>query len=492
VIVLDGISLSAGWAAGSMIAARSAGLSQLQELALANVAGVVVLGLLCASSCGLYSGPTSKGRLSKELAKLAKAFVATGVIVLASSQFFTLSFLSTGAIYSVAYSLVLATIFRVMRRQEVTRLHENGMHLRPVAIVGTNEDAFQLWRLLESHPEEGLRVIGVFGDFVEYQKQPPWVPLLGDISDVESNAGALHAVEVFIAKGSLGSHDLNRLCRRLSANGVHVQITGATRGIDQRRLSQHQIGDEPFLSVRPGSFTTRQRSLKRIFDLVLTAFALVVAVPILAIAGIAIFLLDGRPILFKQKRVGRDGEIFTMYKLRTMVRDAESHLIDLLQYNERQGPLFKLTSDPRVTRLGRFLRESGIDELPQLFNVLKGSMSLVGPRPALPSETNCFDPELLGRHRTWPGITGLWQVNVRDMDSFDSYHRLDLYYVENWSLGLDIKILARTVPLIATRVYKRLTSGCRARFRRGKAEGLELEDLLLKTVSRAAREEGLL
>jgi lipopolysaccharide/colanic/teichoic acid biosynthesis glycosyltransferase len=153
-------------------------------------------------------------------------------------------------------------------------------------------------------------------------------------------------------------------------------------------------------------------------------------------------------VLFRQERVGRRGRRFNVYKFRTMVADAEDRLIDLAHTNEADGPLFKLRFDPRVTRVGRLLRKLSLDELPQFLNVLKGEMSLVGPRPALPREVTQWGPELFERLRVQPGITGMWQVNGRSNSSFSEYQRWDLYYVDNWSIWRDLAILAKTVPVV--------------------------------------------
>jgi len=167
--------------------------------------------------------------------------------------------------------------------------------------------------------------------------------------------------------------------------------------------------------------------------------------------AILIKLEDRGPIIFRQQRVGRDGQLFEMLKFRTMVVDAEALLATLQQTNERNGPLFKMERDPRITRIGRFLRATSLDELPQLLNVLNGTMSLVGPRPALQSEVAAFPAELNARHDVRPGITGLWQVEARDNPSFDAYLRLDLFYVQNWSLSLDMVLLLGTVEQIVFR-----------------------------------------
>ncbi len=177
----------------------------------------------------------------------------------------------------------------------------------------------------------------------------------------------------------------------------------------------------------------------------ISALVAVLVAPVVAISAIAIKLDDRGPVLFRQRRVGRDGELFTIVKLRTMAVGAEEHLDELLPYNERNGPLFKMEHDPRVTRVGRVLRSLSIDELPQLWNVLRGDMSLVGPRPALPSEARCFGERLQTRTQVLPGVTGLWQVEARTSGSMHTYERLDLFYIENWSVGLDIMVIIATL-----------------------------------------------
>ena len=189
----------------------------------------------------------------------------------------------------------------------------------------------------------------------------------------------------------------------------------------------------------------------RTFDVTIAAIALVLTAPVVFISAIALKFDTRGPVLFRQTRVGRDSADFPVLKLRTMVTDAEDRLADLLASNEADGPLFKMKDDPRVTRVGRFLRATSIDELPQLWNVLRGDMSLVGPRPALPHETESWDALLAHRLRVKPGITGMWQVSGRSDSSFEDYTRLDLYYVDNWSLATDVAILARTVPAVLLR-----------------------------------------
>lgn len=197
---------------------------------------------------------------------------------------------------------------------------------------------------------------------------------------------------------------------------------------------------------------------KRLFDVLVATAILLAVLPVMVVVALLVLVTEGRPVLFRQQRVGRRGRLFTILKFRTMVKDAERRLDDLLVHNERRGPLFKMTHDPRVTRIGRFLRDSSLDELPQLLNVIRGDMSLVGPRPALPQETLEFRFEHLdARQRVRPGITGLWQISARDEAGFEAYERFDRMYVEGISPRLDLAILLRTVPAVLGGAVRRLT-----------------------------------
>jgi len=187
---------------------------------------------------------------------------------------------------------------------------------------------------------------------------------------------------------------------------------------------------------------------KRLIDVGGSIVGLVVLAPLFVVVALAIAIADGRPVLFRQRRIGRDGQSIRIWKFRTMAHDAEDRLAELTPRNEVLGPGFKLSDDPRLTRCGRFLRRSSLDELPQLWNVLAGDMSLVGPRPALPSEVAAYAPWQCRRLAVKPGLTGLWQVTARNDPDVDRWVRLDLAYIDGWSLRLDLAILARTVPAV--------------------------------------------
>jgi exopolysaccharide biosynthesis polyprenyl glycosylphosphotransferase len=323
-------------------------------------------------------------------------------------------------------------------------------------VIGTGDEGSELSRLIDLHPELGLRVAGVVGSrhrLAGWTDDVVWLGEVDDAAEVVEEAGANG---VIVAVSDLEVAELNRVTRVLLAEGIHVQLSSGLRGVDQRRLRSMPLAHEPLFYLEPSSLSRWQLRTKRVLDLAIGGLTLVLMAPVLLVCALAVKLGDGGPVLFRQTRVGRDGRTFELLKLRTMVPDAEERLVDLTFANEREdGPLFKLTRDPRRTKVGRVLERTSLDELPQVINVLRGDMSLVGPRPALPHEVAQFDEELRGRQRVSPGITGLWQVEGRDNPAFDVYRRLDLFYVENWSVGFDLSILMATLQSVLLRLVFR-------------------------------------
>ena len=251
-----------------------------------------------------------------------------------------------------------------------------------------------------------------------------------------------------MSPASVPEDRLNTMTRRLTDSGYHVAISSALWDIDISRLRPQTVDGRSMIYVEPVARNGAPLMAKRAFDVTFAALLLIATAPLMLGAALAIKLTSRGPVFFRQTRVGRNGELFTMMKLRTMVQDAEAKKAELMALNEADGPLFKMTKDPRITRVGGFLRKTSIDELPQLFAVLQGTMSMVGPRPALPDEVSQWDDATRERLRVLPGLTGLWQVSGRSDSSFGVYKRLDLYYVDNWSMRHDLSICLRTVGVV--------------------------------------------
>jgi len=271
---------------------------------------------------------------------------------------------------------------------------------------------------------------------------------LGTIDDTLDVARATEAGTVVLSAADLGPNRTAELVHALSRDGRRVEVVTGVHGVGNHRLQARRSQSGAVLTVAPVSRFTWREPVKRMIDVVLSSMLLLLCAPLLGMAALAIRVSDGPGVLFRQVRIGRDGQMFTVLKFRTMVCDAEQQLDKLMRHNEAAGPMFKMRDDPRVTKVGRILRGTSIDELPQLVNVLRGDMSLVGPRPALPREVAQWDERLLERLRVRPGITGPWQVHGRFTASLDDYERLDVGYVDNWTLLGDLRLLLLTVPAV--------------------------------------------
>jgi exopolysaccharide biosynthesis polyprenyl glycosylphosphotransferase len=314
-------------------------------------------------------------------------------------------------------------------------------------IVGTNREAQSLAELLASS-KVGYRPLG-FVATVSSDEVAGGPPVLGPIDELRQLITQTQASCVFVASSDVDAEDVKQVLKARRLHGVEIRVTANFPGtLSATRVTPQSVGGLLALSVSAVRLTRAQAIAKRSFDLVLSAAGLLVLAPLLAVIALAIRLDSAGPVLFRQERMGRHRQRFKVLKFRTMVADAEVMLAGLSARNEADGPLFKIRDDPRVTRVGRYLRRYSLDELPQLWNVLKGEMSLVGPRPPLPREVEAYEDWQLDRLEVRPGITGLWQVSGRSELPFDEYVRLDLFYIENWSLAYDLFILAKTVPML--------------------------------------------
>lgn len=390
--------------------------------------------------------------ITRRLDEFRRVFVGvlSGVIFVMVAGFLFKNYASRAwLLLLLVLGVMTVMIEREIARQAFIRMRSKGRFQRSVVMVGHNAEALEISYMLQTQPNLGYEVVGFVSDDDHDPDRPGNV-----LGTVEQTIDAVHrtgATGVIIATTSMDLDSANRLIRELTDAGIYVEMSSALRDIASQRLVVRPLGRYPVLCVEPVRRTGWRPVAKRAFDIVGSLAVLLVTSPVLVAAAVSVLVTGGRPIFFKQTRVGRDGKLFTIYKLRTMVPDAERRVVDLREHNEADGPLFKIEDDPRVTSVGRFLRKTSIDELPQLFNVLKGQMSLVGPRPALPSEVGSWSDALHGRLRVQPGITGMWQVSGRSSSSFKDYERLDLYYVDNWSLVSDLAIVAKTIPVVLFR-----------------------------------------
>src|SRR3954453_14454351 len=339
---------------------------------------------------------------------------------------------------------VLLLAGRAAVRLHVNRLRKQGEFLHKVVVIGDVGHADDLIRMLGKAPQAGYDVVGVclpgYG-----VSDVGGVEVVGTIETAFAAAVVIGADTIAVtASSSVSSDALRRLSWELEGSGIDMVVAPALTDVAGPRIHVTPIAGLPLLQIAEPELGMLHRTVKAIFDRSLAAATLLFVGPIVGVLALAVRFTSAGPAFFRQERVGRDGDTFRIWKLRTMRTDAESLLKQLKQRNESDGLLFKMRDDPRVTTVGRWLRRYSLDELPQLFNVVCGHMSLVGPRPPLPSEVAKYASDVERRLLVKPGITGLWQVSGRSDLSWEDSVRLDLYYVENWSLGLDLSILART------------------------------------------------
>jgi exopolysaccharide biosynthesis polyprenyl glycosylphosphotransferase len=426
--------------------------------AVITAAALTVVMVLTMSAQRLYRARVCAIR-AVEVAGVARSALLCAVAALAVHQ-------ATGVGPSISETAIGAlgaflaiTCLRGAYTRQLRSWRARGDLGRPVCVLGVNDEAEALVNLFQDQPELGYRVVGVLGNPGMWASREMSIPARDPEDDAAVAARMLGATGVVIAVSALPANELNHAVRQLLRSGLHVQIsTGLTR-IGRQRLQMSPMSHQVFYYVEERNFSKWQVAVKRAIDVILTSTALMLAAPVFAVVAVAVKMNDGGSVFYRQSRVGRDGRLFEVLKFRTMVPDANERLAALIDSNERNGPLFKLSNDPRVTRVGRVLRATSLDELPQLINVLRGQMSLVGPRPALPSEVAQFDAELMERTSVPAGITGLWQVEARDNPSFEAYRRLDLFYVENWSIMMDLAILLATAGVVLTRAARGLRTG---------------------------------
>jgi exopolysaccharide biosynthesis polyprenyl glycosylphosphotransferase len=350
-------------------------------------------------------------------------------------------------IYAGFLILVFLGLARVARHAILTRMRQTGRGVDRVLIVGAGEVGRAVMRNIIAEPELGYRVIGFLDDDpAKASTNIGPIKALGPIENVPQIIKE-NAIDVVMVTLPWQYHlKIIRLVGEAEHIGIRAAVVPDLFQLSMGGVLVEEINGIPLISIKQTALTGMNQVVKRIFDLLVSVPLGILTSPLWLAAAVAIRLDSPGPILFRQVRVGRHGELFTFFKFRSMRQDAEAELEKLRALNEASGPLFKIRDDPRQTRVGRFIRQTSIDELPQLLNVLRGEMSLVGPRPGLPSEVAQYQDWQRRRLDIQPGMTGLWQVRGRSDLTFDEMVMLDIYYGENWSLGTDVQILVRTVP----------------------------------------------
>ena len=354
----------------------------------------------------------------------------------------------------VVIALPCATVLDLAARYALRkRLHRrrrrSGVFMRRVIAVGHAEGLTDLITELRREPHHGLTVVGACLTAGSARSQVAAVPVCGGLERIQSAVSDLAADTVAVlACPELNGTRLRELAWQLEKTGTGLCVAPAVLDVAGPRTTIRPAAGMPLLHVDHPELTGLRWVVKGAFDRVSAAAALVLLAPLMAGIALAIRLGDGGPAIFRQTRVGKDGDLFLVCKFRTMVADAEQRRAELQAHNEGDGLLFKMRNDPRITPVGRWLRKYSLDELPQLWNVLKGDMSLVGPRPALSAEAALYGSYVRRRLVVKPGITGLWQVSGRSDLPWEEAVRLDLRYVENWSFALDLQILWKTTSAV--------------------------------------------
>jgi exopolysaccharide biosynthesis polyprenyl glycosylphosphotransferase len=346
----------------------------------------------------------------------------------------------------VVMTTVLLCIRRaIWRNMEYSRYRE-GLETRNVLIVGAGRVAHALRNHLESLRHLGFRFKG-FVALTEREAESGDADVIGDVRNCLQLARSLFVDEIFFSVPADKKLVIG-LVEEARAWGIDVRVVPDLYDGLAWNAPVEYIGQFPTIPLHRRDFPIGSFLLKRMLDITLSSIALAMLSPVMLAIAIAVRFGSEGPIFYRAARIGRKGRTFACFKFRTMVVNADKMKADLAHMNEREGVLFKIVNDPRITKVGRVLRKYSLDELPQFYNVLRGDMSLVGPRPPIASEVEQYDLAHLRRLDVLPGITGLWQVEARQDPSFDSYISLDTAYVENWSFWLDLKILARTVGVV--------------------------------------------
>jgi exopolysaccharide biosynthesis polyprenyl glycosylphosphotransferase len=403
-------------------------------------------------SQGLYRSRRI-GLIKVEWWDVTKAVVFGTLLLSAATLVFKLSAINR-TFLAAFFAVVLpgTVIMRSSVRLVLGSIRQKGRNLRNAIIVGCGPHGIRIGRQLRNRPDLGYLLLGYVDDIPapECPLHSGKEKLLGHLNDFNQILRSEKVDEVFIALPISSFHEtVTKLIKISGELSVIVRIPAGLLGWHLANSAIDYLDDDPFLTLQTGQVNAPSFLIKRLMDVIGSTIALITLLPIFALVAVAIKLDSRGPVFFAQERVGFTRKKFRLIKFRTMVTDAEARIKELEDKNEVRGAAFKMRNDPRVTRVGRFLRKLSLDELPQFFNVLTGDMSLVGPRPLPLRDVDKFDEQWQKRRfSVKPGLTCLWQVNGRHDISFEHWMELDLQYIDNWSLKLDCEILMKTIPAV--------------------------------------------
>ncbi len=377
--------------------------------------------------------------------------VTTGILVMMAVTFFYCSFFYSRLIF--LYDGILILLFlsasRLTVAVVVARMRTRGVGVDRLLILGAGEVGRTVMRTVVARPELGYRILGFLDDNPEKGETDigPF-KALGGLDKLPSVLSTEHVTEVIITLPWSFHRKILSLVAQCERAGVRARLVPDIFQLTLSRVDVDDLGGIPLIGLKPVTIRGGSLVIKRAMDLILGGLMFILGLPLMGLIALAIRLDSPGPVLFKQARVGQGGRVFQFYKFRSMRQGAEEEQERLRCMNEATGPLFKIKDDPRMTRVGRFLRRISLDELPQLYNILRGEMSLVGPRPAPPAEVAQYQEWQKQRLQAPQGMTGLWQVSGRSDLTFDEGCLLDIFYIENYSVALDIRILLRTPPKV--------------------------------------------
>jgi len=414
--------------------------------------GFLLLWHIIFLSLGLYNSKRLSTR-SAEILDILKATAVASVTLFIAAILLRIQMVTPRFVLLFwSISSATAASSRLLVRHLLGVVRSRGRNLRHMLVVGTNPRAIRFARKVEAKPQVGYRIVGFVDDawngLAEFRKAG--YRLVSDSCNFPNFLREHPVDEVLVALPMQSSYALvSRIVALCGEQGIVVRLLPDLFDTRVARSKAEDFEAEAMITVYRGTPEGWQHLLKRVLDVAISLVAIVVLAPLFLLTALLVKLTSSGPVFFVQERVGFNKRRFPLFKFRTMVADADGQFHVVQPLNEVSGPVFKLKNDPRVTRFGKVLRKMSLDELPQLFNVLKGDMSLVGPRPLPVRDYNGFDKDWQRRRfSVRPGITCLWQINGRSSIPFEKWMELDMHYIDHWSLWLDFKILAKTVPAV--------------------------------------------